>query len=378
MLIITLVTGISKRASRLQADTLLFGHAPPKYVICDTIPLHPYGNTPQSTRTFISTPTTMHQGHNIPWNLITSNFKFKKHDRRFTPPRSGLLSKDKPNATRELKHFIQKFIHAVRTFSDTERAKYPEQNLMISDLPTEGNLFSDELKKKYPDFLNDKNQRIEYWIWRAKLGVSSSDRMKNGEEIVGYGWAEGDLAYVVEILLYENEMSTLIMMAHHPEIPIAHLHTLSCGYYPGFYRVRQLALWAYMFFNSAEATDILANGEYTHSDSYGSLLREVTTFMDQTPHLHFLQSCGLFDETGSFKTYSIHNLNPDWMQGLYVHTNFDSLHEYLKTLFSLLYRYDLLLRECEIEPGWELELARVYPINKVIKTRWVDDAMVIE
>ncbi len=237
---------------------------------------------------------------------------------------------------------------------------------MISHLlPNEGNLFSDELKKKYPGFFNDQNQRIEYWIWRAKAGFSSSGPRKNGEETIGYGWAEGDLAYVVEILLYENEMSTLIMMAHHPKIPIASLHKLGCGYYIGFSRVMQSALRAYMFFNSAEATNILANGEYTYSDGYESLLREVAASMNQAPHRHFLQSCGLFDESGFFKTFSIHD--PDWMRGVYVHTNLDPLHEYLKTLFSLLYRYDLLLRECEIEPGWESEFAHVYPINKVIK-----------
>ena len=315
----------------------------------------------------------MHQGHNIPWDLVTSNFEFRENDRRFTPPFSGLVSKNKPNASQELKHFIRKFAQAIRTFSDTERAKYPEVNLHI-----EGNIFSDELKEKYPEYLNDENQRIEYWIQSAKPRFVYTSEGKLKEDVgIEYGTGNGDLADVVKILLYENEMSTLLMMAHHPKIPIASLHNLSWGHHFGFSRVMESALRAYLFFNAAEATNILASGEYTHSDEYGSLLSEVGWTMDypaqQVPHQQFLRSCEVYSEGGFTRTQLKEGGNwydRDWAHDLYVHRDLGLLKGYMKSLFSLLYRYDLLLRECAIEHSWELEIAKRYPINRVI--RWLD------
>jgi len=295
----------------------------------------------------------MHQSHNIPWHLISANLEFKENDRRFTPPRTGLASKNNPNASQELKHFTRKFAQAIRTFSDTERAKYPDQKLLY-----EGNVFSDELKMKYPEYLNDSNQKIQYWIQRAEPGST-------GDYQAVYGTSNGDLADVVKILLYENELPILIMMAHHPNIPIARLHHLSWGHHFGFSRLMESALRAYLFFNAAEAANTLANGEYTHADEYRVLLMEVGMSMDypaqQVPHHHFFRSCGVYDQV--IGTSSRH-------RDIHVHKDIDLLKEYLKTLFALLYRYDLLLRECAIEPSWELEISRNYPINKVIS--WED------
>ena len=288
----------------------------------------------------------MHQSHNIPWHLITANLEFKENDRRFTPPRTGLASKNNPNASQELKHFTRKFAQAIRSFSDTERAKYPDQKLL-----DEGNVFSDELKTKYPEYLNSSNQKIQYWIQCAE----------RGSERGGFGWS-GNLSEVVKILLYENELSTLIMMAHHPNIPIARLHRLSWDHDAGFCRIMETALRAYLFFNAAEATNTLANGEYTHGNEYQMLFMDEGMLSgyphQQVPHHHFLRSCGVYD--GTIPQY----------RDIHVHKDIGLLKEYLKTLFALLYRYDLLMRECGIEPSWELEISRNYPINKVIS--WED------
>jgi len=300
----------------------------------------------------------MHQSHNIPWHLISSNFEFKENDKSFTPPFLGLVSKDNPNTLQEINHFVRKFAQAIRTFSDTERAKYPDQKLQ-----SEGNVFSDELKKKYPEYLNDANQRIEYWIQSANRKVAI------------YGTDNGDLADIVKILLYENELPILIMMARHPNIPIARLQEF--GYYNvGFSRVMDSALRAYLYFNVAEATNTLTNGKYTYSKEYGDLLKDVATVnyysAQEIPHHQFLQSCGVYGYEHSYDTcqgFIGINRNRDegeWSRDLHVHKDFGRLKEYLKTLFALLYRYDLLLRECEIEPRWEWEIAGRFPINKVI------------
>jgi hypothetical protein len=225
------------------------------------------------------------------------------------------------------------------------------------------------LKKRYPEYLNDQNQRIDYWIQSAKPRLTFTSKEAAG---IQYGTGNGDLADVVKILLYENELSTLIMMAHHPKIPIASLHHLSWGHHFGFSRVMESALRAYLFFNAVEATNTLATGEYTHSDEYGSLLSEVGMSMDfpaqQVPHQHFLRSCGVYSDGGFIRTLlkdgkSWHDR--DWARDLHVHSNLGLLKEYVKTLFALLYRYDLLLRECAIEPDWESEIANCYPLNRV-------------
>ncbi|KAF8809888.1 hypothetical protein BYT27DRAFT_7187153 [Phlegmacium glaucopus] len=227
----------------------------------------------------------MHQGHNIPWGLFASNFEFVRNDKRFTPNITSLRTRGKPNVSQELKHFIRKFTQTIITFSETERKKYPPR----FECPTTGNLFSDELRDRYPDYLDDRNQRIEHWIARAHRDPVTGQR--------SYGTQDARLADVVKVLLHENQLSTLLMLAHHPDIPIAHLHSLSWGNHFGFSRVKESAIRAYMFFNGAYATGILENGSYKELNEYKYLLMEVAVNMDfpaqQIPHVQFLTKCGL-------------------------------------------------------------------------------------
>jgi len=281
---------------------------------------------------------TMHQGHNIPWDLISSNFKFVQDDKSFTPPFTGLVSLDKPNTHKELKHLIKKFTRTILSFSETERKKYPQK---FTPLLT-GNLFSDELRNRYPEYLNKNNQRVEYWTERA-----------HGGAMPGYDTCHGKLADVVKVLLYENEMATLLMLAQHPRVPIKDLNHLSWGHHFGFSRVMESALRSYMFFNAAAVTGTLYNGRYMAMSEYGSLISEIAISMDypaqQIPHRIFLQQCGLL---GSHESVASGRLRKD----MAVHADYGRLREYLKTLFALMYRYDVLLRECGLDPEWEGEL----------------------
>ena len=295
----------------------------------------------------------MHQGHNIPWDLISSNFKFVRDDKRFTPPFTGLVSLDKPSTPNEFKHLIKKIARTILTFSETERKKYPQS---FTPLPT-GNLFSDELRDRFPEYLNKRNQKVEYWIERAnKLGAEPLMQSR-------YDTRDAELADVVKVLLYENEMASLLMLAQHPRVPIDNLNHLSWGHHFGFSRVMESALQSYMFFNTIAAMDILENGVYMTIPEYRSIIRETTFPMDfpaqQIPHRLFFQKCGL-----KLNTYTYESVGRD----LAVHGDYGRLREHLKLLFALLYRYDMLLRECGLDPKWESQLLYVFPLRWVVRT----------
>ena len=307
--------------------------------------------------------STMHQGHNIPWEIIENNLEFKENNKHYTPAVTGLFSRKRPNSSKEVTHFVSRFVHTIRLFSETERAKYPTREKI--ELISEGKIYSDQVLKKYPEYLDAANQRIENWILRAKK------KGYDGQDIISYDTRDGDLADVVKILLHENEIQMLLMLAKHPKIPLSSLHNLSWGHWFGFSRVKESALSAYLFFNSAEATGILEDGRYARSHLYPNLLRELGTTMDypaqQIPHQEFFRSYGILKGGGI--------LCGDSANDIYVHQNRELLKEYMKTLFSLMYRYDVIVRECGLEPSWEKEIGYTYPINEIIRTKskWVEE-----
>ena len=53
-----------------------------------------------------------------------------------------------------------------------------------------------------------------------------------------------------------------------------------------------------------------------------------------------------------------------------VHGDMEAMRDYLKTLFALMYRYDVLMRECGMDPKWEEELARCAPLSQVVKLNY--------
>jgi len=283
----------------------------------------------------------MHQGHAIPWAIISKNFKLVKEDKRYTPPYTGFsLSTDQTLAQKELKHFIRKFVSAITTFSDTERKKYPTK----FPAPTSGKLFSDEILRRHPEFLNEQNQRIEYWIAQA--------------ERTPWHFA-GGLAGVIKVLLYENEMETLLMLAHHPRIPVGRLCNLHWGHQFGFLRVMRSALRAYLFFNTAEAVGVLDENLFANLGEEANLLiREISDPMDypaqQIPHRLFLQECGILDPID--KRYDLTRPIP-----------YPRLQAYLKELFALLYRYDVFARECKIDTQWDKEMVYLAPFSQRYK-----------
>jgi hypothetical protein len=44
--------------------------------------------------------------------------------------------------------------------------------------------------------------------------------------------------------------------------------------------------------------------------------------------------------------------------------------EHLKLLFALLCRYDMLLRECGLDPDWESQLIYLFPSRGMVNVEW--------
>ncbi|TFK35319.1 hypothetical protein BDQ12DRAFT_759992 [Crucibulum laeve] len=256
----------------------------------------------------------MHQEHNIPWNLLASNFTFIREDRRFTPPRTGFLTKNRATQEGDLNHFVKSMANMITTFSLTKREKYPSNY----QPPTDGKIFSDSLRDRYPHYLNERNQLLEHWI-------SWSRPMPSGEAM--YSSSDGQLADVVKILINENELQALLMLAEHPKIPLGHLRNLSWGHHFGFGRVAESAIKAYVLFNLIVATHTLENASYKYSQEYANFLKDNAAIFDypaqNLPHIEFLGKVVTYDSP--VETF------PE------VHHDLPRFREYLKLCFSLLY-----------------------------------------
>lgn len=292
----------------------------------------------------------MHQEHNIPWNTFVSNFEYVHEDRRFTPPRTGFVPLQRPTQAKELNYFTQKMISTIRDFSLTEREKYPPAQDLKT--PNDGLLFSDQLREKYPEYLNSENQTIDYWIRSAFVDP-------NGTNFPRYTTSNGDLADVVKILIHENQMETLLMLANHPRVPLHSLEFLTWGHHFGFHRIVEAALIPYIYWNCMAGSNRLASGGYKN-ETYERIVRVVTQSMDhdaqQVPHRQFYGVKGPGKQEGN---------TPD--------VEVSRLREYLKHLFCLFYRYDIITRECQIDPSWEYEIVSSISWWYGIKHKTTDD-----
>lgn len=288
----------------------------------------------------------MHQEHNIPWNTLASNFKYIYENPAFTPRRTALFPRDLPNQASQVTHFSKALENTITEFSRTERAKYPE----TFKCPVSGKLFSDELMTHHPKFLNPTVHLIENWIADAKASDGTDD------DTYSFNTSHGDLADVVKILIHENEMSTLLMLAHHLQIPLIQLRSLSWGHHFGFSRVAEAALAAYLSINHYTAADLFRKQKYKTLSGYQNLLRYLTDSMDydgqQVPHRNFMGT----NPTRDGAADSLEDI--------------DRLRDYLKILFSLLYRYDMLVRECGAEGSWLGEIIPGLSWSCNVKWEW--------
>ncbi|KAL0958538.1 hypothetical protein HGRIS_000678 [Hohenbuehelia grisea] len=304
----------------------------------------------------------MHQEHNIPWNSVASNLQFIRDNKSKTPPRTDLFPRERPLQAKELNHFTRVFTKTITTFAETERTKYPSAKELEqkATLFTSGKLFSDEIRDSHPDYLNAKNQLIENWISRATFTHADD---QTGMTITEYQYttSHGDLADAVKVLIDEGEMETLLMLVHHPQIPVHHLHHLSWGHHFGFSRVAEAAVPAYVYLNVVVAANCTNNCR--DLKGYQSLLRLVTDTMDyeaqQEPHWRVLGHMSLPDV-------------PDVLADL------SRAKSYMEELFRLLYRYEVIAREFDSDPHLDREV--IWSMNQLfgfkIQSLWNGELVV--
>jgi hypothetical protein len=260
----------------------------------------------------------MHQSHNIPWHIFPIHFQFIHPNRSVTPHRTDLFPRNLPTQAGDLNHFTNKLVATIHEFAKTERAKYPEKIA----IPASGKIYPDALRDRYPEYLNETNQLLENWFYEGYFNSG-----------------HGGFADVVKILVIENELQALLMLVQHPKVPFTSLRSLSWGHGFGFERVAE-AIDPYIYFNVLDAMDLLAGGEYKELDSYKDLMRSITPHMDhdaqQVPHWAFI------DE---------HNKKSPRI-GEAPFDDYAAVREYLKKLFAIIYRYQVLLSECGLDHDW--------------------------
>ncbi|KAF7319045.1 hypothetical protein HMN09_00240700 [Mycena chlorophos] len=289
----------------------------------------------------------MHQAHNIPWGALSSNLVFIEDNPHRTPQFTDLFPRSN-YAPKALNHFARKLQATIVEFAMTERAKYPSKREF--DAPTEGKIFSDAILAEYCDLehssITKENQHIENWLQRAQgdLGVPT------------YSTSQGDLGDVVKVLLAENQMQTLLMLANHPGIPLQDLHRLCWGNTFGWDQIRQGALFAYIFFNVLlSMPDLLKNQRYKQLRSY-RLAVFAPAFGAEYKAQDYCHREFFWGNRTQQPTTIIDDIDPL--------ADPEKLHAYLKMCFELLYRADMLARECGITgplglDDWEGEIVDV-------------------
>ncbi|KAH6883644.1 hypothetical protein BKA70DRAFT_1125845 [Coprinopsis sp. MPI-PUGE-AT-0042] len=284
----------------------------------------------------------MHQSHNIPWGVFAEHLKFAAHQPAFPQRPPQLISRGKLGEGKALNHFLAKFVSTLEDFSQTERKKYRPSSEFT--FPSSGNIFSDNLKAKHSMNLNDSNQKFEDWIAR-KFSPGEGSPLR-------YYWGDSSLVDVVKVLIAENDMDTLLMLANHPEIP---LHTFF-QYNPwshevnGLFNVMETAVSSYLFFNIAYTTGDLDNGNWRRIDWYESIrMRLPAPDWDwPTEKITHGQFCSC-SKMAIGDTEGPADFRPDY----------SALHEDLKRDFELMYRYDMFLREMGMDSPWKRESVRI-------------------
>ncbi|KAG6907331.1 hypothetical protein DXG01_009377 [Tephrocybe rancida] len=255
--------------------------------------------------------------------------EFIRDNPRYTPHATGIFARVLPIQAAIFNHYTRVLHTTITTFSATERQKYPTS----FPAPTSGLFYSDELRDRHPEFLNERNQSIDFWI------SSAQNEYIPGK--LGYTSSNTELADVVKVLVSENEM-----------IPLDTLEIMGWGHHFGFERIRESVLFAYVEINLWAAMGLLEGSEYLELESYRLMLWNSTYSGDypghEVPHRGYSNALPK-DET----------IAPPLSLPLLRH-DLAGLKEYLKTNISLLYRYDMPMKGCGLEANWEANITTLF------------------
>ncbi|KDR77536.1 hypothetical protein GALMADRAFT_245693 [Galerina marginata CBS 339.88] len=165
----------------------------------------------------------MHQSHNIPWSILSSNYHFVRANKELNPTThmyTGILPIPIPterthgHGPQELKHLIRKFADTIRLFSTTERLKIKsapagsETDSSLIILAQCGKkLFPASLLLKHPSILTEQNQKPEHWYdFKSRSFIPLPGNPK------GPGEGEGGGDQVLRILLHSPSTPTATLL----------------------------------------------------------------------------------------------------------------------------------------------------------------------
>ncbi|KAF9572805.1 hypothetical protein EC968_009444 [Mortierella alpina] len=309
----------------------------------------------------------MHQDHNIPWKTLASYFAVMEDPR----PRHPDLPVDidfrpleRPDRGKMFTHFSKVLINTIHVFADTERGKYPSK----FQVRKSGDVFSNEVIQKCSRYslalqpmtpcLNDTNQKLEHWISRVRHPDTAPPH--NGIKAPSYQGVDRDLGTIIKILIAENEMLPVLELASHPSVPMETLYMPdrpNCGWN----QLAKYTLQVYIYINIlAEFPEYCQGRHYVKLRSFQGLMDKATHHCEPEELFHY-SYLGALDEEGVWRPLEFRSYNYDAID---LFGDMKRLKEYLKACFAVLYRTEMLARECGKVIPWdnlmEIALARFH------------------
>lgn len=303
----------------------------------------------------------MHQDHNIPWRTLASYFSVMEDPRRRypdTPPDFRPL--ERPDRAKVFTYFSNALIKSIHEFADTERGKYPSE----FQARRTGNVFSSEVIEKCSRYsfhstracLDDTNQKLEYWISRVKHADNQAPR---------YYGQDRDLATVTKILIAEDEMLPVLELASHPSVPLETLYQPdrpNCGWN----QLAKYTLQVYIYINIlAEFPEYCQGRYYTNLRSFQRVMQKAMCNLEPEELFHY-SYLGALDEKGVWRPLDYRSLHYNELD---IFGDMKRLKEYLKACFAVLYRTEMMARECGKAIPWqnlvEIALARFHVTTRL-------------
>ncbi|KAL0944382.1 uncharacterized protein CTRU02_202269 [Colletotrichum truncatum] len=264
-----------------------------------------------------------HQAHNIPWNILSSNFKYS-YCQRGHEGRTNLYPLFKERQGKELHYFIEAFRKNLASHADVELRKYEDTAAVLEP---EDILITDDVMKRIRSTVHHCDKAVYYFEeFSEKPGVIPPRYRKAGaflhpsEEL---GWQGKAVAYSLELfklLILYGEMGPLQHICQHPHanwVDAWEKHRDAYGDQNecGWGHVATMALEAYLTLNLLlcfpqlwdEDSGRDGKSDYRNTKCYQRMLRECTmrklaSNIAALPHRQFFGITeGQFDQYGSSK-----------------------------------------------------------------------------
>ncbi|KAF9278485.1 hypothetical protein BGZ68_008534 [Mortierella alpina] len=286
----------------------------------------------------------MHQDHNIPWRTLASYFSVMEDPRRRYPDMPpDFRPLERPDQAKVFTYFSNALIKSIHEFADTERRKYPSK----FQARRTGDVFSSEVIEKCNRYsfhstracLDDTNQKLEYWISRVKHADNQAPC---------YYGQDRDLATVIKVLIAENEMLPVLELASHPSLPLETLYQPdrpNCGWN----QLAKYTLQVYVYINIlAEFPEYCQGRYYTNLRSFQRVMKKAMCNLEPEELFHY-SYLGALDEEGVWRPLEYRSFNYNELD---IFGDMKRLKEYLKACFAVLYRTEMMARECGMAIPW--------------------------